>query len=143
KSMGYANLVEDLHKVVPCPRRAQQRKPPVTTERDEMEVAASVESSQRSAHKTPGKETSTPAPFAKTAKSAAPLARRIPCVVVPQWYTRLPLAMPMDPECLGHPSQENRSGTVAQAGGEEIRPPQGSERAPRHFDSDASGLFAF
>ena len=46
-----ANLIENFHESVACSSRSEEGPPPVTTERDEMEIAPPVIALQRVAHR--------------------------------------------------------------------------------------------
>src|SRR5882762_9283308 len=48
--MPRADLVQNFHKLVTRPRRAEQRTPPIATEGNEMKIAAPVETLQTVAH---------------------------------------------------------------------------------------------
>src|SRR5580693_1133486 len=49
--MSAANFIQDFHETVSRPSRPEQWPPPITTERDEMQIAMSVMPFERIAHR--------------------------------------------------------------------------------------------
>jgi hypothetical protein len=73
KLLRATNLIENLDEAITGPRRAEQRKPTIATERKEMEIAASVIAPERIAHGlVPKWEQSETRTLADPAKSGTP-----------------------------------------------------------------------
>jgi hypothetical protein len=49
--MSAANFIQDFHKLIPRLSRSKQRSSPITTEGDEMQIASSVMTFERIAHR--------------------------------------------------------------------------------------------
>ena len=81
KPMSAANFIQDFHKLIPRLNRSKQRSSPIATEGDEMQIALSVMTFERIAHREKIK--------ARTLKTEGCGTPSILIFQLQKWYTSL------------------------------------------------------